>query len=835
MTAQPTAKFRWEQLSAADQTAVALSSKLNLHPLVVAYLTQQQKLTQPEAIEQFLKPTGAQLHDAHQLHDIDKAIEAIEAAVMANKKITVYGDYDVDGQTSTAIMYEALQTLGADVDYYVPSRFKDGYGPNLDRYKQLIAAGTQMIITVDNGVAGKEAVEYAEAHDVPVVITDHHELPDELPKATAIVHPRLPKDKPSYPFGGLCGAGVAFKVATALLESVPEEMLDLVALGTIADVMPLIDENRVLVYFGLKQLEQTERIGLQALLKNAKVTGAITDQTVGYTIAPRLNSLGRLADANMGVELLTEIGDEAHAKELAAKVEELNQHRKQLTDEIYAAASKQVQAHPDHEINVVAGPNWHQGVVGIVAARIQEETKRPTVVFGINEETHKATGSGRSIPGFDLFAALSSAKDLYDEFGGHAQACGLTLPADNLPQLQTKLDQYAKDAELAKVPLPKILVWGTLQLSEVNQALYDQLQVLAPFGEANKQPYFEFSGLRVSEVKQLSDGKHLSLTLQDVTNPRHTIKALAWNDGKYYPAISANPAALQFVGALAINEFRGKKYLQIIIQDMKMPRPADQPSADKAAEETAQTETAAAQTAPTSVSHSAASVPAAQPAAAPRANTAAQPTITVNHVQRLLPQLFTLPATYVCFDRKLADNITANLKANQSCVWAPTVTATTPLLPHIIMVDAPASLATLTAFLKQVAARPAGAFAQLTGWFYAAGMQRQLVQPLPNRNQFAALYRMLAANPVLDGRTAKPMLAQKLNLTIPQVNFMLEVFLAAKFVKMVNGSVNFCGAKATVTLSTTAPYQRQQALHAVWQQLIQPDAAVVTAWLQQQL
>ena len=364
------ARYAWELSQNKDQQlAKELQEQCQLSPLL-AQLLVQRGIDSVQAAKRYMDPQLAELHDPFELHDMQKAVDRIQAAVANGEKIVVYGDYDADGITSTAVMYETLDEVGAQVEFFIPHRFTDGYGPNLDEYQRLIDGGAQLIVTVDNGVSGAKEIEYANSRGVDVVITDHHELPAQLPEAAAIVHPKFPGSE--YQGGDLSGVGVAFKTAWALTEEFPQEMLDLVAIGELADLVDVTGENRALITWGLKQLRQGMRPGLHQLVKLAKLNeDRLTDQDVGFGIAPRLNALGRIDDASEGVLLLTTM-DDREGKEIAQEVENANQTRQQLVAKITDEALKQARSaeNADRSTLVLLGHEWHQGVLGIVASRI---------------------------------------------------------------------------------------------------------------------------------------------------------------------------------------------------------------------------------------------------------------------------------------------------------------------------------------------------------------------------------------------------------------------------------------------------------------------------------
>lgn len=551
-----------------EKTVRQLTTKLNIDPLTATVVAQKGFIT-PESAFQYLQPSIDQLHDPMLLHDMDKAFERLTEAAFGGEKIVVYGDYDLDGMTSTAVMVEALEVLGADVTAYIPNRFKDGYGPNIDVYKRLITEGAQIIVTVDNGVSGHEAVAYAMSQGVDVIITDHHEMPPSLPEAYAIVHPRHPDGH--YPFDDLSGVGVAFKVAQALLtdgqsitdkSELPTEMLDLVALGEIADMVSLTDENRTLVSWGLKQINDNPRPGLVALLKNAgqMANQPIISETVSFKIAPRLNAVGRLGDAQLALDLLLS-QDSDEAIEIASQVEAINAQRQEFVEEVFGAA-KQIalsDQHANDQVLVVAGENWHQGILGIVASRLVELLHKPVIVLSLIDGIYK--GSGRTYNNFDLYTLMGQYRALYDTFGGHASALGLAISPENLSKLREQL------AELPTLDVPEISVAVNMMLpvSKMAISVYDGLTLLEPFGTGNAQPTFGVQEPTiVKAVTMGSTNQHLKLTLAN------QIEAVGFNHPEW-TTIVAHPANISFVATLGLNYFRGKKRLQLLLTDVSMP------------------------------------------------------------------------------------------------------------------------------------------------------------------------------------------------------------------------------------------------------------------------
>lgn len=431
------AKYQWEiQEEKPDSGFFQLAKKEGLSQ-ESAQILYERGIQTPEQVDTFLRADLSHLHDPYLLNDMEKAVSRIRQAIENAERILVYGDYDADGMTSASIMKETLEMMGAEVRVYLPNRFTDGYGPNLSVYKYFIQQeAISLIITVDNGVSGHEAIAFAQAQGVDVIVTDHHGLPDTLPEAFAIIHPEHPDAE--YPFKYLAGCGVAFKLATALLEEVPTEFLDLVAIGTVADMVSLQGENRILVKNGLSILRHTERVGLQELMALAGVDfEQFNEEVIGFKIAPQLNALGRLDDPNPAIELLTGF-DEEEALAIAEMINLKNEERKALVQTIYDEALQMVDL--SKPVQVLAKEGWHPGVLGIVAGRIMEEISQTVIV--LNCDNGYAKGSARSIDAINIFEALNAKRELMTAFGGHAGAAGMTLPVDNLEALAQALSDF---------------------------------------------------------------------------------------------------------------------------------------------------------------------------------------------------------------------------------------------------------------------------------------------------------------------------------------------------------------------------------------------------------
>lgn len=510
-----------------------------------------------EDFSKLMRANIDELHDPFLMYDMDKAVERIQNAIIESQPILIYGDYDADGITSTSIMLETLEMIGADVHYILPNRFIHGYGPNKELFEEKINDGIQLIITVDNGVAGNEAIDYANSRGVDVIVTDHHELPPVLPDAYCIVHPRHPNGQ--YPFGELAGAGVAFKLATALLEEVPLEMLDLVTIGTVADLVSMTGENRNLVKLGLQAIKQTQRIGLLALLKVSGVELQKVDElSIGFSLGPRLNAIGRLGDPNPAVELMTTF-DEDLAHELAEKLDQINNERKQIVQKTTEEAAALVNS--EDAVHLIAAEGWNPGVLGIVAGNILKQTGRPTIILSI-DKNGVAKGSGRSVEALDLFQMLNTMRTKFTHFGGHAAAVGLTMPAENIPTLQKMMNDYISIEQIDLTKGSTLLIDESLSLSAINLKFVEELKKLAPFGTDNPAPHFLVDGI-ISFFKQIgSDQQHVKFSLR---NEDSQLDVIGFGFGPVGEEIQQPET--RFVGDLEINEWNGQKKVQLQLID----------------------------------------------------------------------------------------------------------------------------------------------------------------------------------------------------------------------------------------------------------------------------
>ena len=458
-----------------------------------------------------------ELSDPMLLTDMDKACARILEAIDKEQTIVVYGDYDVDGVTATALLYQHLKGMGASVKCMLPSREGDGYGLSKNAIQSIHDKGCQLIVTVDNGISALEEAEFAASLGVDLIVTDHHLPHDALPKAVAVVDPRRADDH--SPFKGLCGAGVAFKLCAALDGCPPEEMLDycgdLAAVGTVADVMPLTGENRTLVKAGLKLLQQTDQPGISALLEEVGLEGKpITAENVSYAIAPRINAAGRMDNAVTALQLVL-CEDEERAAELAHKLNEINVARQETEQEIVKAAQEQLDAEPailEDRVILIWGRDWHPGVIGIVASRLVEKTGRPVIVVSVDEHG-EGKGSGRSVQGFNLHECIASCEDILLRFGGHAMAAGLSVREENLPELRRRLNEWAA-RECAVLFTPPLECDLSIHLDRITVESVRRLEQLAPYGAENPTPVFVLEKAVIDGIFSVSEGKHCRLRLR---------------------------------------------------------------------------------------------------------------------------------------------------------------------------------------------------------------------------------------------------------------------------------------------------------------------------------
>ncbi len=544
-------KFKWEiiEQSADDQ----LEESDLLKPV--------QSLLEKRKIEKCLLTEELPYHDPFLFKDMQKAVERIQVAIDEQQPILIYGDYDIDGVSATAILVHVIRSLNGLVNYYIPNRFYEGYGPNEEAYLQAIGEGYELIITVDNGVSGIEEAKVLAEHQVDYIITDHHQLKEEVPVAYGLLHPEYDE---TYPFAHLCGAGVAFKLACALLPDGDVTTYELFAmLGTIGDVVSLTDENRTIVKRGLAALRQANHVGLNALASELDIVlSEATETTIGFNIGPVLNAAGRMDEAGLAVDLLLcETTEEA--KEVAAQLVYLNTLRQKETQSVLEQAKKQIEASSkkDQKIIVVFNKEWHEGVLGIVAGRLARDLQKAVFVLS-EDESGQAKGSARAVEGIHLFELMTNCSSLIDKFGGHALAAGITLPIENLTTFEEALNEQVADIALKG----QLVIDETLSLEEVTLPLYEQLQLLAPFGEGNRPPIFRFCDVLITNVACIGNQKqHLKFTLKQ---GKHKLNVIGFNLAHLAVYLMSDDV-FEVVGELKLNEWNGQQSMQLQLLDIR--------------------------------------------------------------------------------------------------------------------------------------------------------------------------------------------------------------------------------------------------------------------------
>ncbi len=523
--------------------------------------------TNPEALRKFLYPQISNFHSPLLLKDMQKAVDRICREIDKGGRIIVYGDYDVDGVTSTSLLFDFLRGLGAQVEYYIPDRFEEGYGLNMNTAKVLCDCSPSLIVTVDNGISAVEEIKYINSRGIDVIITDHHECRDILPLAYAVINPKQPDC--SYPFKFLAGVGVVFKLVQALSAAVEGQdsqafrYLDLVCIGTIADIVPLTDENRILVKYGLEALAQTRNPGLKVLCHVAGVED-INTWAVGYMLSPRLNAAGRLGDAGRAVELLTAGGDK-NVFEIAEELDRENRNRQDIEAQLLEQVTEKIEEEglDKNDILVIDGDNWHHGVIGIAASRITERYNKPCILIAFEGDTGK--GSGRSVEGFNLFEALTGCSHLLDKFGGHELAGGLTIRRECLAEFKNQINRMAGllKARAHMADIIRIDARATCSLLTLESV--SELKLLEPYGPGNPRPLFCMEKLRISSMRAVGGGKHLKMVLDE----RGTkVDAIGFRMGEMIEKLKGLDL-LDIICTPEINRYAGRTTVQLNLREIR--------------------------------------------------------------------------------------------------------------------------------------------------------------------------------------------------------------------------------------------------------------------------
>lgn len=558
------------KIASPDPTAVReLAHALDVSGTIAALLVNR-GLADRASAQAFLQPRFEYLADPYLMRDLKKGVDRILLAIERQEKILIYGDYDVDGTTAVVILRKALEMMGALTSYQIPRRFVDGYGMKSEAVNQAARDGVKLIVSVDTGIKAFEAIETANSLGIDCIVTDHH-LPEEhLPPALAVLNPKRPDC--SYPDKNLCGVGVAFKLIQALFGKTGKEryllsFLKIVAIGTVADVVPLVGENRVFVKIGLEGLQVPANFGLKSLIEICGLDSrAITSSDIGFRLAPRINAVGRMGGGGQVVELFAS-ADEQRSRGLAQEMDRLNRERQLIEEQIIRLAQERMSAEPAlarQWVIVLEGEGWHRGVIGIVATKVSEKYHRPVLV--VSTENGVGYGSGRSPKGFNLLRALNDCSDLFDRFGGHSQAAGFQLPTRHIEELRRRLNEYVAQVVTEQDLEPVLEADLELRLSDVDEGLFQDVQKLAPFGPANPQPVFVARDLAVIAEPRVLKGKHLKFRVEQ---DGRALDVVGWHMAQRRLGDLASTRKISLAFALVSNAYQGIRSLQLVAKDIQ--------------------------------------------------------------------------------------------------------------------------------------------------------------------------------------------------------------------------------------------------------------------------
>lgn len=765
-------KSRWSvQQHKSEDDVKELCSELKISPLVASLLVRRGFNTASLA-KKFLYEHEEQCHDPYLLTGMDIAVNRIHQAIENQEPILIFGDYDADGVTSTSVMMLTLKELGAIVDFYIPNRFTEGYGPNEPAFRHAHESGVKLIITVDTGISAVHEASVLKNLGVDLIITDHHEPGPILPEALAIIHPKLPGS--NYPFKELAGVGVAFKLSQALLGQLPEHLLEFVAIGTIADLVPLVDENRYLVKRGLKKIRSSSRSGIKALCKQAGIEQqTIDEETIGFTIGPRINAVGRLDSADPAVHLLlSEDLDEAEM--LAEEIDSYNKERQRIVSSIADEAIQQVNDfYPigENSVIVVGQEGWNAGVVGIVASRLVEAFYRPTIVLSFDREKGIAKGSARSIEGFDLFKNLSTCREILPHFGGHPMAAGMTLKLEDVDELRSRLNELAVNQLSEEDFIPITVVDLEMSIKDVQLNALEELQLLAPFGTSNKKPKILVRDANITQIKKIgANQSHLKLTLE---HEGSILDGIGFHLGEKVDHISPQ-SKLSVVGELSINEWNNIRKPQIFLQDLAINewQLFDYRGIKQ-----------------------------------------------VGKVKEMVPT-----SKWISFNNEISENIKQALSDRLHLI--DTVEQARNMViddQYVVLYDLPTSKELLTSLLN--GKKPARIYAH----FYKE--ESDFFSTIPTRDHFKWYYAFLSKKAPFDLEKYGDDLAKYRGWSRETIDFMSQVFFELDFVKINNGFITLNTSSHKRDLTSSKTYQKKQEDLALEQELLYSSYQVLHSWL----
>lgn len=557
-------KKTWEYYETNKELVKQITQKHNISELLAQILINR-NIIKDDEISIFLEPKRNNFHNPFLMPDMEKATERIIRAINSHEKTIIYGDYDVDGITSITVLKKFLNERGLNVDYYIPNRLDEGYGLNKEAIEEIAKKGYTLMITVDCGISGINEINFGNSLGLETIVTDHHEQLDNLPPAYCIINPKR-RDN-TYPFRGLAGVGVVFKLIQAISQKLDIDekeylkYLDIVCIGTISDIVPLVDENRVIAKLGLKLVKVTKNIGLKELINETGYKN-IDSSLISFGIAPRINACGRLGKQEEALKLfLTD--DVNEAQTITKKLNKYNAERQDIEKRIFDQAIEKIKKENINELNsiVLSGENWHHGVIGIVASRITEKFFKPTILLCI--EGDEAKGSGRSIPGFDLHQALVDSSKFLNKYGGHEMAVGLSLKTEEINNFNKYFEEISRQKNIKQI-VPVIKIDCEITKKDFTKEIVKQIELLEPFGEQNKQPLVVYKNLKIVSIRALSEGKHLKLMLKDINE---TVSAIGFNLGELANEYLIGDK-VDICGTLEINTYNGQEQIQINLKDI---------------------------------------------------------------------------------------------------------------------------------------------------------------------------------------------------------------------------------------------------------------------------